>query len=107
MNRIRELREQYNLTQKALGELMGYSESTCSLYESGKRQPDTKTLIFLANFFHVSIDYILGRSDEKTADQMDGGADEAEMLRLFRRLSPEKKEYLRGVLEGLTADRKR
>lgn len=33
MNRIRELRENHNLTQKALGELMGYSESTCSLYE--------------------------------------------------------------------------
>ena len=64
MNRIRELRKKNNLTQKALGELMGYSESTCSLYECGKRQPDTKTLVFLANHFNVSVDYILGRTDE-------------------------------------------
>lgn len=64
MKRIRELRKERNLTMKRLGEAIGVAESTISLYENGKRQPDNDTLQKLADYFNVSVDYILGRTDD-------------------------------------------
>ena len=63
MNRLRELRRAKGLTLKEVGSLVGVAESTMSLYESGKRQPDYKMLQTLAEFFGVSTDYLLGCSD--------------------------------------------
>ena len=59
MNRIRELRKQKNITMKELGKKIGVSESTISLYENGKHAPDNNMLIALADYFDVSIDYLL------------------------------------------------
>lgn len=64
MKRIRELRKERNLTMKRLGEAIGVAESTISLYENGKRQPDNDTLQKLADYFNVSVDYLLGRTDD-------------------------------------------
>lgn len=105
MNRIRELRENHNLTQKALGELMGYSESTCSLYESGKRQPDAKTLIFLANYFNVSVDYILGRTDEKEDPADEADRARKEVLEILMGLSQEDIQRVGDFVAGLKASR--
>ena len=63
MNRLRELRRAKGLTLKEVGSLVGVAESTMSLYESGKRQPDYEMLQALAEFFGVSTDYLLGRTD--------------------------------------------
>ena len=60
---MRELRRNKKLTLKEVGSLIGVAESTMSLYESGKRQPDFDTLQTLANFFSVSVDYLLGRTE--------------------------------------------
>lgn len=70
MDNLRILRKKKGLSLKALGEILGLSESTVSLYESGKRQPDNNTLIKIANFFDVSTDYLLGISNNsaKNAD---------------------------------------
>lgn len=105
MNRIRELREKHNLTQKALGELMGYSESTCSLYESGKRQPDTKTLVFLANYFNVSVDYILGRKDEKESPADEADRARKEVVDILIDLSPDEVQRVCDFISGLKASR--
>lgn len=48
-----------NITMKQLGEIIGVSESAVSQYENGKRQPDQITLIKIADYFNVPIDYIL------------------------------------------------
>jgi transcriptional regulator with XRE-family HTH domain len=55
------------LTQFHLGEKIGVAESTISLYESGKREPDIATLNNIADFFGVSIDYLLGRENLSTS----------------------------------------
>lgn len=62
MKRIRELRKKRNITMKDLGYAIGVAESTISLYENGKRQPDNETMSKIADYFGVSIDYLLGRS---------------------------------------------
>ena len=76
MNKIRELRKAKKVSMKELGQAIGgYAESTISLYENNKRQPDQATLIKLADFFGVSVDYLLGRepSEEDKRIQSIGG----------------------------------
>lgn len=60
MNRIKELREFHNITAKQLASKVDVSPGAISRYENGCRIPDGDTLKRIANFFNVSIDYILG-----------------------------------------------
>ena len=58
-----ELRNEKELTQKQLAEHIGVLERTVSYWESGKRECDFDTLINIARFFDVSVDYLLGLED--------------------------------------------
>ena len=62
MNRIKSLREDRDLRQSDLAEKIGIDQRTISNYETGKTAPDAYALIRLADFFDVSIDYLVGRS---------------------------------------------
>ena len=61
-NRIRELREEKGLRQSDLAKETGIDQRTISNYETGRSNPDSFALIKLADFFHVSIDYLVGRT---------------------------------------------
>ncbi len=63
MNRIRSLREDRDLRQIDVSNATGIDQKTLSNYETGKTRPDSDALILLADFFDVSIDYLVGRSD--------------------------------------------
>ena len=58
---LKQLRLYHNLTQNELSNILNIKQSTYSHYETGKRQPDISTLIRIADFFHCSIDYLVGR----------------------------------------------
>lgn len=62
--RLRDIREDKDKTQ--IAELLGCSQQTYSRYESGKAQMSYQTLDYLVNYSDTSIDYLLGRTDEKT-----------------------------------------
>ena len=62
-NRIRELRAEKNITQLRLSLELEVSQETVSAYENGKHLPSLKSLIKMADIFHVSTDYLIGRSD--------------------------------------------
>ena len=64
MNRIKYLRENLQLSQEELAEKLNLSKGIISLYEQEKRKPSLEILIKLSEFFNVSIDYILGRTDK-------------------------------------------
>lgn len=70
MNTIRRLRKEFGMTMKELGQKLGVSESTISLYETGKRQPDNSTILAIADLFNVTTDYLLGR-EEPAAPTLD------------------------------------
>ncbi len=63
MNRIRALREDRDLRQIDVSNATGIDQKTLSNYETGKTRPDSDALILLADFFDVSIDFLVGRSD--------------------------------------------
>ena len=62
--RLRALREGRGLTQLELGRIIKLSPSTIGMYESGRRDPDSETLRTLAEYFGVTVDYLLGRTDD-------------------------------------------
>lgn len=64
-NRIRELREDADLTQKQVGQFLNMSQTGYNQYEIGKNDIPTRVLIELAKFYNTSTDYLLNLTDEK------------------------------------------
>ena len=63
--RLKKLRTSKRLTQEELGKIVHVSKVSISGYERGERSPDRETLTDLADYFEVSTDYLLGRTDDK------------------------------------------
>lgn len=105
--RIKTLRNEKKILQKDLADQLNLSQQTISLYESDKRQPDYQTLQNIADFFNVSIDYLLGRTDIK--EQMGIPVMETpsdyyasnEIIKEIDKLSPESQEDLETYLKLL------
>lgn len=63
--RIRDLREDHDLKQEDLARLLNCTQACYSNYENGKRDIPTETLRILADFYDVSVDYLLDRTSSK------------------------------------------
>lgn len=61
--RLQTLREKQRLSRRTLAELCGLSKNMISLYERGEKEPSVDALIKLADYFGVSIDFLLGRKN--------------------------------------------
>ena len=68
MNRIKLLREELNMTQQELADKLDGAKSTVAMYEKGDRKPSMEVLLKLSEIFDCSIDYILGKSDNRNSD---------------------------------------
>ena len=103
MNRIKELRQQKQLDQKDLAQIMQIGKGSISNWEVGRTEPSVEYLIKLANYFEVSVDYLLGHSNE--VGIIETGAalsnDEQELLNLYKRMSSGNKNKLLGYAQGL------
>lgn len=112
--RLRELRKREDLSMKELGRIFGIAESTVSMYENGRRQPDTETLKKFADYFNVSLDYLLERDSldqsatlqENRAQQKKppvSGELDAALVDLLTGLSPSETQRVRDFVAGLVA----
>ena len=63
--KIRDLREDRDLNQTQVAEMLGMSQTGYSKYETGENDIPTQVLIALARFYHTSVDYLLGLTDER------------------------------------------
>lgn len=63
-SRLRQQRKQRKLTQEDVAQRIGVARTTYAMYEQNSREPDNETLQKLADFFEVSVDYLLGRTDD-------------------------------------------
>ena len=61
--RMKEQRRKHGLTQAEVGEIIGTRQDSISTYERGLNYPEVRNLIILADYFGVSTDYLLGRTD--------------------------------------------
>ncbi len=105
--RIKELREERGLSQAEVAKAVFGSQSNLAKWEKGTVQPSADFLLKLADFFNVSTDYLLGRTDELGAVIVPGGAgqlsaDEQEILLLYAELSPSRKDDLKIYLRALS-----
>lgn len=100
--RLRQLREERNLTQKAIAGIIGISPRMVSFYESGAHFPrEEGTLLRLAQFFGVSTDYLLGYSDVRCVEQL------RKLNQAFQGLPEAERESLMDYLDYLSAKQRR
>ena len=64
--RIRDLREDHDKTQQNIADLLGTSQTMYARYERGASELPVRHLILLAQYYHVSMEYIVGLTDNKT-----------------------------------------
>lgn len=67
MFRLREIRLAKGITQLKLAMDLNMNQNSISRYENEEREADYKTLVAFADYFHVSVDYLLGRTDDPKA----------------------------------------
>lgn len=100
--RLKELREEKGLTQEELALMLGLKRQSISNYENGGRQPDYNTLIKIADFFGVTVDYLVGHSDFRTREEEFKGRNFYEKYKLDEVIDdlvdPESKAILGNIL---------
>lgn len=118
-DKLKTLRNEKKLTQRELAKLLNLSPSTIAMYEIGQRFPDPETLQKIADFFDVSVDYLLGRTDKRNIDTSND-VDER-LHKVMQELGPdvllafydlpnmtdEEKENVITLLEGIKAKREK
>lgn len=67
--RIKSLRGEKHITQQQLADYLAVGKSTIGMWENEKREPDIETLVKIAEYFCVSIDYLAGKTDQKLDDK--------------------------------------
>ena len=102
MNRIKQLRKEKHITQVRLSIELEVSQETISAYEKGKYFPSASMLIRLREIFGVSIDYILGLSDQRYDPLSENNLTEEELgiLMLYRKMDSSQRKRAFSYLEG-------
>lgn len=98
--RIAQLRKSRSMSQFQLAKMLNIATSTLGMYETNKRKPNMEMLEKLADFFGVSVDFLLGRpekDDLKTADLAD---DDTIFTYKGQPLSDDDKEIIRRLMNG-------
>lgn len=102
--RIRELREDKDLTQKQLADALYMQLTQYRRYETGEREPSLETAVAIARFYNVSVDYIAGiRELEQEIEKGYLTQEEKFLIAGFRRLSDINKGRLLERLDNLSA----
>ena len=95
--RLKELRKDNNISQKRLSNFLNFGYTAIANYESGRNQPSLDTVKKIAQFFGVTVDYLIGASDYPRSEK-DITAEEAELLEIFREIDGEEREALKKVI---------
>lgn len=107
-----DLRDKKGCYQKEIAKQIGLSVQAYCNYEKGIREPDISTLIKLAEYFNVTIDYLVGRNDEKeykiAKNSVENGIlgamtqEEIELVQSYRLLDDTQKIAVKGVMQSYT-----
>ena len=91
--RLRQLREEKRVNQIDIAQHLNITREAYSMYETGKRQMNYESLDLLADYFGVSVDYLLGRKEDSPKQ------DEAELLRKYALLDERGRASVNALLE--------
>lgn len=112
MNRIKQLREENDITQEELAKKLNLSsKGIVSMYEKEDRKPSLEILVKLSEIFNCSIDYILGKSDirnpEKTTEDPLGLSKIGFSMDDYVPPTDAQREQIKGLLEVILKDNKK
>lgn len=103
--RIKELRFEKGLTQKAMAQHLSVTVPTLSHWECNYQEPSSRDLSKLCDFFDVSADYLLGRTDDlgniSLPSQSTPSRKERELLAIFRQMTDAQQNRFLGIGEGM------
>lgn len=98
-SRLIYLRKKKGRTQEEIAKILGITRPAYTAYETGKRNPDYETLEKIANYYEVSVDYLLGRTDIPSLPQMEEGfqsfINDPSLEKWYKELPKSKEEDLR------------
>lgn len=103
-NRIRELREELNMTQVRLSIELEVAQETVSAYEKQKHYPSFVQLEKMSKLFHASIDYIMGLSDVRNPVSSNVYQKMEQLIALSQRLSEKQVQLVLAYMQGLIDD---
>ena len=105
MNRIRQLRNEKEINQDVIGKLLGLEVAGVSKLETGRVPLKDEYIIKLADFFDVSTDYLLGKSDVRNPDKVEVDMDEVDVAFAsgIKGLNETNKMIIKSTLEALLA----
>lgn len=95
--RIKHLRDELKLSQQEIADITGISRGNISNYEKGRVVPAADTIIAFARYFNVSTDWLLTGA-EKANIRTEVTGEEKEMLKMYRDLSPDDKEFIKQII---------
>lgn len=109
MLRLKQLRENRNLSQQYLADVMFTSQTSIYNYENGVVEPTIDMLKRLADFFDVSVDYLIGHSDNPKRVEITRGyqlnAEEAKHIEMYKQLSPMLKEAFNTIFKSFISEK--
>lgn len=101
LKNLRKLRDEAGVTQKQLADAIGVSQQSINKYENHNIEPDIRTLIRIADFFHISIDYLVGhRLMCDPVDLRNFSPEEFQLIAKYRRLSQKQKSCIETVMDS-------
>lgn len=100
-NRIRQLREEFHMTQVRLGIELGIAQETVSAYESQRHFPSFIQLVKMSEIFHASIDYIMGLSEIRCPADSRKDDHLTRLTDLGRRLDQRQLELALAYIQGM------
>ena len=92
--RLKQLIEENNITQRQLSKELNIAPTTLSGYANGYREPDFLTLALFADYFQVSVDYLIGYSDNPCRTQASCDRAVERLLYYYEKLSPDGRDLL-------------
>ena len=106
MNRLKQLREERKLTLRELAEKIHIDKSSLSRFENGEREPRTSVIVDIANFFNVSLDYLLGQSEIRNPEKIVYSETEPSLDDILQREMEGVEYALFGEVRDLTDEQK-
>lgn len=104
---LRKLRCAQGMSQQQLAQVLGVSQQSINKYENHSVEPDFALLMRMADFFHTSVDFLIGYAEEDAPNPQSWKLEEEEqaLVRSFRLLSAREQESIRLVIQNYLAAR--
>lgn len=98
--RLKKLREDMRLKQDELAKALSISPSAIGMYERDEREPNDELTLRIADFFNVSTDYLLGKTDVKNQKTLSLSDEDVKFIKNIKKLTETEKKIIRDTMEA-------